>query len=191
MEGKLLIKNGALIETDNDASYADDVEEHSFLVDAIDEVRLDKVAAYLQMGAIADFDATEYYNCDDQSVDLALERIEGKKDKESVSIIKQMIEDARNGKPRDEIRLENYEKGAEKQKEVIEKTNQQGENKMTDKTSTIEFVGAMDNPHFMEWHFNKESLTIGSKPLPKASEDEMKTIMDTMDKKALSIAQGQ
>ena len=43
----------------------------------------------------------------------------------------------------------------------FENNNQQGENKMTDKTSTIEFVGAMDNPHFMERHFNKEAMTIG------------------------------
>ena len=69
----------------------------------------------------------------------------------------------------------------------LEKTNQQEEAKMNE--SNIEFVGAMENPHFMERHFNKDAMTIGSKPLPRASEDEMRTVMETMDKKALNMAQ--
>ena len=197
---KLLIKNGAEIVTDNDAYDDDDMEYHSFLVDAIDEIRPDKVAVYLQEGADANFDATDSYYSEDQSVDLALKRIENNEDEKSVTIIKQMIEDARNGKPREEIRLEDYQNTpkADEQKQnqsvqetVTEDKTQNQINERTDKMENIEFVGAMDNPHFMERHFNKEAMTIGSKPLPLASEDEMRQIMETMDKEALRLAQEQ
>lgn len=197
---KLLIKNGAEIVTDNDAYDDDDIEYHSFLVDAIDEIRPDKVAVYLQEGADANFDATDYYYSKDQSVDLALKRIENNEDEKSVTIIKQMIEDARNGKPREEIRLEDYQNTpkADEQKhnqsvqETVTEDKTQNQNiDRTDKMENIEFVGAMDNPHFMERHFNKEAMTIGSKPLPKASEDEMRQIMETMDKEALRLTKEQ
>ncbi len=58
-------------------------------------------------------------------------------------------------------------------------------------THEVEFISAMDNPHFMERHFNKESLTIGSKPLPLAPAEKMVTAMTELDTRAKEIMQTQ
>ena len=115
---KLLIKNGALIENNNGGQYDDDSEDHSFLIDAIEELKADQVAVYLQCGADPEFDGTWAYHGEGHSVDLAVKWIEGVAKQEpdfleSVTIIKQMIEDARNGKPREEIIYEDYVKAYE------------------------------------------------------------------------------
>lgn len=193
-----LIDHGAKTEFETYDYDGELSSTQSLLCSRIEDLDVDAVRALVVGGADIWFQSQGYSG--GTSIDNAIAEIEERYDDEyyygykETQEIMQIIKDAREGNL--EIhKKENVAETDAKENTIIENSvsvmTDASNEQQVQKSSTIEFVGAMDNPHFMDRHFNKEAMTIGSKPLPLASEDEMRQIMETMDKEALRLAQEQ
>ena len=189
-----LIDHGAKTEFETYDYDGELSSTQSLLCSRIEDLDVDAVRALVVGGADIWFEPQGYSG--GTSIDNAIAEIEERYDDEyyygykETQEIMQIIKDAREGNL--EIhKKENVAETDAKENTIIENSvsvmTDASNEQQVQKSSTIEFVGAMDNPHFMERHFNKESLTIGSKPLPLAPEEKMVAAMTELDAHAQEI----